>query len=114
MINAPIVSVVGVILYLYARRYGGSQLPLWAAWRDPPAWARAAFGAKGGQILVNDLLIELVGLVWLATGLALIVLDVQPGSAGFNAASGIVYLALIIGGMAAIAIWTSRQIRHRP
>ncbi len=113
MISAPLLAIIGAVLYVYARRYGGSPKTLWAGWQTPPRWTRVMFGAKNDQILLNDLLIEVVGMIWMIVGFALVVSGSGPGSSTFTAATAFLLAVLLLGGLAAISVWVARELWHR-
>jgi hypothetical protein len=114
VISPILFVIVGVSLYVYPRRYGGSSRPrLWGGWQTPPRWARAVFGSTNDQILVNDALIESVGIVWAVTGCVLMAIGPLPGTPTFSGVTIALTVVFLAGCFGAVAVWVAREVWHR-
>ena len=106
--------LVGVGFVLLARALGSSSGDgSFGAWPDPPAWARVMFRATGNRILVDDAVIEVVGLVWLAGGVAMLATRQAPDSAAFVAVQTILVLCFFAGTVTSLVIWFIREHLRR-
>lgn len=94
-------TIVGVGLYWLARRYGGSNGDhRFGVWADPPTWARLVFGGRGG-LLWEDVLVCLVGLIWLMGGVGLWATSQSPQSSAY------LFVEIVLAASAAVGLWTA-------
>jgi hypothetical protein len=106
--------IFGLVLYAYGRRYGGTGPEVISgSWTQPPRWARLLLGSRKGRILVNDALIELIGLAWAVGGALLWLAGWSPGSRGYLLVVGALLAILIGGGLGALAVFVRRELLRR-
>jgi hypothetical protein len=81
----------------------------------PPAWLRHLVGASDGRVQLDDLIVGIVGLLWLLGGAWLALTGKAVDSPSFTGVvAGLIVLCLV-GGLLAFAVWVRRLAgeRHR-
>lgn len=112
MVGPGALLLVGAGLAVLPRLFGGStSQDSKRAWINPPSWARLLFGASRDRILLEDAIVEILGLAWFVAGIALAVAGQSSDSVAFKWVALLLVVALILGGLAAIAISLTRRSR---
>lgn len=106
--------LIGAGLTVLARMFGGrSRRGSFGAWQSPPPWVRVLFGAHRDCTFLDDAIVQVVGMVWLLAGGALLVTGQSSGSATFGAVETALVLCFLAGGVAALLIWFVREYIRR-
>jgi hypothetical protein len=114
MVSPTAMVVFGACFIMLSRVGRGTQRehPT-GVWNDPPAWARRLFAVRQGRIMIDDALVECIGIFWAAGGLALAVTGQTKESTAFFAVLTVGAVGFIVGGIVSFAIWFRREILGR-
>lgn len=108
--NAQGMILVGAALTAVTRLLGTADRGgSFGVWRSPPPWARLIFGAHTGVVLLDDVIVAIVGLVWLVGGVAVALSGQPAGSRFFESVETLLVVVFLAGGAAAVMIWFVRE-----
>lgn len=78
---------------------------------DPPAMLRRLFGASVEGLPMNDLLIGLIGVLWVAAGAGLAITGQSAESPAFATVVRFLIVTFVVDGIAATVIWIRRELQ---
>lgn len=112
--------VVGIALLVAGRRYGlgrryGAAGPThkFGVISDPPRWATILLGSPSQRIVIDDVIIEMIGLLWFLGGVSVALLALPPTAQEYKIAAAGLVASLFLGVGAATLIWGLRDLARR-
>ena len=111
----PAAIILGGVALVVLGRLGAASTRSGATgiWSDPPAWARRLFGSRPTGLRVDDVLVSTAGWLWLVAGIGLLVSGQRPDSTAFILVAGVLFVVLVVFGLAAFAIRFRRETGRR-
>jgi hypothetical protein len=108
------VVVFGVGLLVVSRLHAGTnRQPGAGIIGNPPRIIRRLVGASDDGVPLDDVIIALIGVLWVVGGAGLAITNQSAESPAFVTVTGLLIVTFVAGGIVATAIWIRREVQQR-